>query len=63
MKDKNLKNKSKKIEISREELEAKEIPLLFSVVNFSSNIPMSMYADTIGIKLPNHHTELLYIQK
>lgn len=50
MKDKNLKNKSKKIEISREELEAKEIPLLFSVVNFSSNIPMSMYADTIGIK-------------
>ena len=49
-KDKNLKNKLKKIEVSREELEAKEIPLLFSVVNFSSNIPVSMYADTIGIK-------------
>ena len=40
----------KKIEISKEELESKEIPLLFSVVNFSSNIPVSMYADTIGIK-------------
>ncbi|EKV56785.1 streptolysin associated protein SagB [Brachyspira hampsonii 30446] len=50
MKDKNLKNKLKKIEVSREELEAKEIPLLFSVVNFSSNIPVSIYADTIGIK-------------
>ncbi len=49
-KDKNLKNKLKKIEVSKEELEAKEIPLLFSVVNFSSNIPVSMYADTIGIK-------------
>ena len=49
-KDKNLKNKLKKIEVSKEELESKEIPLLFSVVNFSSNIPVSMYADTIGIK-------------
>lgn len=43
-------NKTKKIEISKEELEAREIPLLFSIVNFSSNIPISMYADTIGIK-------------
>ena len=42
--------KLKKIEVSREELGDKEIPLLFSVVNFSSNIPVSMYADTIGIK-------------
>ena len=42
--------KTKKIVITKEELEAKEIPLLFSVVNFSSNIPVSMYADTIGIK-------------
>ncbi|ASJ20926.1 streptolysin associated protein SagB [Brachyspira hampsonii] len=50
MKDKKLKNKLKKIEVSKEELEAKEIPLLFSVVNFSSNMPVSMYADTIGIK-------------
>ena len=43
-------NTAKKIEVSREELEAKEIPLLFSVVNFSSNIPISMYTDSIGIK-------------
>lgn len=49
--DKKSKNeKTKKIEITKEELESKEIPLLFSVVNFSSNIPVSMYADTIGIK-------------
>ena len=43
-------NTSKKIEVTKEELEAKEIPLLFSIVNFSSNIPISMYADSIGIK-------------
>ncbi len=49
-KEKNNDNKVKKIEISKEELESKEIPLLFSVVNFSSNIPISMYTDTIGIK-------------
>ena len=47
---KKKKKDIKKIEISKEELEAREIPLLFSVVNFSSNIPVSMYADTIGIK-------------
>ncbi|WP_300366984.1 SagB family peptide dehydrogenase [Brachyspira sp.] len=42
--------KIKKIEVTKEELESREIPLLFSTVNFSSNIPISMYADTIGIK-------------
>ena len=43
-------DKTKKIKTTKEELEAREIPLLFSIVNFSSNIPISMYADTIGIK-------------
>ena len=50
IKKKNKNDSVKKIEITKEELEAKEIPLLFSVVNFSSNIPMSMYTDSIGIK-------------
>lgn len=45
-----IKNKSKKIEITKEELESREIPLLFSVVNFSSNVPISMYADKVGVK-------------
>ncbi|ACN84807.1 SagB/ThcOx family dehydrogenase [Brachyspira hyodysenteriae] len=48
MKKQDVKNN--KIKVSKEELEAKEIPLLFSVVNFSSNLHISMYVDSIGIK-------------
>ena len=35
-----------------EEFFAREVPVLSDIVTFSNNLPMSLYADTTGVKSP-----------
>lgn len=43
-------SKIEKKEITYHQLQQKEIPLLFGVVHFCSNVPISLYTDSVGIK-------------
>lgn len=47
-----MSGKEKKVEMTLEEFQKTEILPLLQIFDFSSNIPMSIYLDSTGIKLP-----------
>ena len=45
-----MKNKDEKIKMTFDEIQTNEIPVIWSIIDFSSNVPLSVYADTTVVK-------------